>query len=135
MKKTGVVLVSLCSVGCLVGWLYRGPIMDLGRAFISEVNYMFSINGENASKIKTGSDNALAAKVLKDIEIDDSVESPSWQMESAAGEVFNEMTERLPFIEKVGNWIEENVLKRKGIDAEGTSSESTNNEGNTSTSE
>lgn len=111
MKKIGVLVSGLVGVVCLVGYMYRGPIMDLARAFKSEINYMFSINAENAGNVKLGSDDSLASKVVENIEINDSVESGDWNMETAAGEVFNELTDRLPFIETMGAWVEENILK------------------------
>lgn len=118
MKKMGVVITALCGTTCLVGYMYRGPIMDLARAFKTEIEYYFSINADNADKVKLGSDDALANRVLQNIEINDAVESPEWSMETAAGEVFEEFTDRLPFIEKAGNWIQENVLKKSADEGE-----------------
>lgn len=124
MKKGMRIIVTLAGVGALIAFCYNGPIQEIANAFKKEVSYYFSITPESAmasggvGKNNTSTDyDSLAQQVISDIEISDDVDKPDWDMNNAAGEVYGQLTEELPFIEKVGNWIEE-FAGKLGFDVE-----------------
>ena len=109
--KAGSILVTIVGVGAIVGYCYRGPIADIANSFIKETKYFFSINADNAHNIKVSNDSdSLTSRILSDIDMDENADEPSWDMESAAGEVFDELMTELPFIKDTGDWITEEVL-------------------------
>ena len=118
MKKVGRLVVTLVGVAALVGFCYRGPIKDLAKSFMTEVDYYYSIDPETAynKPLNTDSD-ALTANIIGDITIDDNVEEPDWNMEDSAEEIFNEFIDKVPIVKDGIEWFKENVLK-EGTDSE-----------------
>ena len=127
MKKAGRLVVALAGVGALIGFIYRGPLMEIADAFKDEINYYFSINPDDAMKGKIGNKdvNAVSNRVTG-VEINGDAEAPNWDLENATGEVFDVFIDRLPFIKETGDWISENILRKEvnSPDSESSSEDS-----------
>lgn len=118
MKRVGRLIVTLAGVGTVIGFAYRGPIVEIANAFKEEVAYFFSINADSALDGEVGNKD-IDAMANNPEGIGEGVDSPDWDMESATGEVFGEIINRFPFIKESGDWVKSNVLK-KGKELEST---------------
>lgn len=118
MKRAGKIVVTLVGVTALIGFCYRGPIKEIAKAFITEVEYYFSINPETAydKPLQTDSD-SLTANIIGDVTIDDYVEEPDWNMEDSASEILDEFVDKIPMVKDGVDWFKENVLN-EGTDSE-----------------
>lgn len=112
MKRAGRLMVTMAGVATLVGFAYRGPIMEMANAFKEEVTYFFSINAESALEGKIG-DKDIDAMANQLEGINDDVEAPDWSMENATGEVFDVFIDRFPFIQEAGDWVSKNLLGKE----------------------
>lgn len=117
MKRAGRLMVTMAGVATLVGFAYRGPIMEMANAFKEEVTYFFSINAESALEGKIG-DKDIDAMANQLEGINDDVEAPDWSMENATGEVFDVFIDRFPFIQEAGDWVSKNILGKEVQDGD-----------------
>ena len=113
MKKLGKLAITMVVICALVGVCYRGPIKDLAKSFMIEIEYFFNINPNTALEkpLQTDED-SLTANIIGDITINDDVEKPEWNMESSAGEIFGELSNRFPLIQESKEWVDENIFKK-----------------------
>lgn len=113
MKKLGKLAITMVVICALVGVCYKGPIKDLAKSFMVEIEYFFNINPNTALEkpLQTDGD-SLTANVIGDITINDDVEKPDWDMESSAGEIFGELSDRFPLIQEFKGWVDENIFKK-----------------------
>ena len=114
-RKIGPILVTLAGVGEIVGFAYRGPIREIGNAFKREVQYYFSIDADSALEGKVG-DKDIDAMANQLEGINDDVEAPDWEMETATGEVFDVFLDRFTFLREAGDWVKSNVLNEPSSD-------------------